>query len=459
MDKDIFSFSLSTLRGRLTLWYVLSTVVIFSLIAGLFSGLLWYALHNQIDHHIHIVTGQAKQIVEDFEGDERQKLLTNLVNFEGMAIVMVADNGTELLQATSQDVTQLEKSKIEQLVSAGETQGHHPLHFTINDMRFGIADVTVENQPALLAVGYSVNILRQTFYQLMAITLGVMFVTLLPFTFIGHQLLKKYLHPLEKIAQVTQQVTQPQQLSTRITGLVLTDELKVIVNSFNNMFSQLERIFKTEHDFFSQAAHTLKSPLAVLRAKIEGQTKESQTNKQIMLNIIDGAVDTIQDLLLISRIETEDDNSDRKINLSKIVDELVELAQSLAQEKQIKITSSIQKNIKLAANERLLKRALGNIVHNALEYVEPNGSVVLLLDQKKDKIIFSATNSGTGLPAKEIPLVFNRFYRGANARQNIHGSGLGLAISKAAIEKFKGKIKFSSQRNLTKVEVVFEGGS
>lgn len=455
MKKDFFNLSIPTLRGRLTLWYIVSTVVIFALLTSLFSGLLWYSLHNQIDHHIHIVTGQAQQIVEDFEGMERQKLLTNLVSFEGMSIVIISQDGDELLQTNSKDVKKLERANLQQLLSASETYGHHPFHFTINDMRFGIADVEVENKQAMLAVGYSVNILRQTFYQMMAITIGVMVITLLPFTFIGHRLLQKYLHPLEQIAKVAQQVTQPKQLSVRITGMTLTKELKVIVNSFNAMLSQLERIFQTEHEFFSQAAHTLKTPLAVLRAKIEGQTKESQTNKQAMLKIIDAAVETIQDLLLISRIETGDEGVIQMIDLSKIANELVELAENLAQEKNVIVDNVIQDNVLLSADERLLKRALGNIVHNALEYVNENGTVHLTLHQENERVAFEVTNTGTGVSGEELPYVFNRFYRGANAQQNTQGSGLGLAISKAVIEKYNGKVKLRSLKSMTKVEVVF----
>ncbi len=329
----------------------------------------------------------------------------------------------------------------------------------MNDIRFGVADVEVDNEPAFLAVGYSVNILRQTFYQMMTITLGVLIITLLPFTLIGHNLLRKYLRPLEIIALTAQQVTQPKQLSLRITGLTLTDELRTIVSSFNNMLSQLEKIFHTEHEFFSQAAHTLKTPLAVLRAKVEGQIKESPTNKQQMLKVIDDAVETIQDLLLISRIETGDEGVTEEINLSQIIKELEELAVSLAQEKKVVVTSVLQDNVLFTADERLLKRALGNVVHNALEYVNKNGSVNLSLRQEGEAIIFEVANTGTGVQAKDIPYIFNRFYRGKNAQKNTRGSGLGLAISKAVIEKYHGQIKFKSLKNLTKVKVILKSGS
>jgi signal transduction histidine kinase len=434
---------MNTLRGRLTLWYIISTIVILTLLASLFSVLLWYSLHNQIDHHLHIVTGQAQQIIDDFDGEEREKLLTNVVSFEGMSIVVISDDGEDLLQTNSDDVSKLKDSDLQQLLVAAKMYGHHPLHFTVNDMRFGVADVRYENKHALLAVGYSVSILRQTFYQMMAMTLGVMILTLVPFTFIGYKLLKKYLHPLEVVADVARQVTHPKQLSTRVTGLALTGEVKTIVSSFNTMLYRLEHIFQTEHEFFSQAAHTLKTPLAVLRAKVEGSTKESLTVKQNMQKIIDDAVDTIHDLLLISRIETGITGERKKVDVSVISKELVELAESLAHEKKVVIQSHIESPIYLLADPRLLKRSFGNIIHNALWYVNPEGIVKINLMKSGENVHFTVQNSGQGIAKSDISHVFERFYRGKNAN-DIPGSGLGLAITKAIAESLGGTVTIKS---------------
>ena len=451
-----YTTTLTTLRSRLTFWYIISTITIFALLAILFSLLLWVTLHNQIDHHIHIVTGQAQQVVADFQAKERQKLLSNLVGFEGMSIVIISQAGKVLLESHSPDVAALNTSELLQIYEASQKYTYHPIHFTSNSMRFGIVEVTDGGVPALLAVGYSVTILRQTFYQMMSIVLGVMVITLLPFTFVGHRLLKKYLYPLEAIAKTVQQVTQPKQLSMRITGLAVTEELKTIVTSFNTMLSQLEKIFHTEHEVFSQAAHTLKTPLAVLRAKVEGLTKESRKNKQAMLQMIDAAGETIQDLLLISRIETGSENLVKRINLSTTARKLVELAEELAQEKQAIVTNTIQNSIFFTTDESLLKRALGNVVHNALEYVDKHGSVHVALQQEKGRIIFMVTNTGVSVSDKELPHLFDRFYRGTNSQQNKHGSGLGLAITKAVVEKYGGQIKFRSLKAATQVTVIFK---
>lgn len=445
---------LPTLRSRLTLLYITSTIGVFLLLSVLFSGLLWVALHNQIDHHIHIVTTQAEQVVNNFDGTEEEMLLNNLVQMGGMSVLVVSNNGEVILEKKSPDITSLNSSEIQEIRVESEKIGHHPIHFTIHGQRFGSATVLVNGEPALLAVGYSTKILKDTFYQMVGIVLGVIIFTLPLLTYFGYRLLKRYLHPLEVIAETAQQINHPKKLSNRVTGLPLTREISTIVTSFNGMLGRLETIFTSEHEFFSDAAHTLKTPLAVLRAKVEGLNKESDAKKQEMIQVIDSAVDTVQDLLLLSRIETGTDGSLKKIDMSSIVNELVELAESLAQEKKVIVNKNIQTDIKITADERLIKKALGNVVHNAVQYVDERGGIHLTLKTEGKNIVFMMTNSGSGIHLDELGHVFERFYRGSNSRDNSRGSGLGLAITKAVVESIKGKVEISSDNLKTSVKLV-----
>jgi signal transduction histidine kinase len=445
---------LPTLRSRLTLLYIASTIGVFLLLSGLFSGLLWVALHNQIDHHIHIVTTQAEEVVNNFDGNQEELLLNNLVQMGGMSVIVVTNDGDVLLEKKSPDITSLNKNEIQQILVESEKIGHHPIHFTIHGQRFGSATVSVNGEPSLLAVGYSTKILKDTFYQMVGIVIGVIIFTLPLLTYLGYRLLKRYLHPLEVIAETAQQITHPKKLSSRVTGLPLTREISTIVTSFNGMLGRLEAIFTSEHEFFSDAAHTLKTPLAVLRAKVEGLNKESDAKKQEMIQVIDTTVDTVQDLLLISRIETGISKSSKKVNVSLVVNELAELARSLVQDRTVRVTDNVQNDVKFNGDERLIKKAFGNIVHNAVQYVGETGEINLLLKTDGLNLIFEVMNSGKGIRSNELDHVFERFYRGSNAQINPKGSGLGLAITKAVVESLLGKIEIKSDNLKTSVRLV-----
>lgn len=447
---------MKTIRGRLTLWYIVSTVITYFILAGIFSVLLWVSLHDQIDHHIHVVTGQAEQVVEKFTGEDRNQFLQNFVSVPGMAVVLISETGEVVFETQSTDVAPFDSSQIERIQVVSQQTGHHPYHFTIEDMRFGTALVKTEGQNLVLIVGYTESILRQTFVQMMVITLAVMLLLLLLFGFVGYELLKKYLRPLEKISHKTSQIKQPKQLSLRLQEEAPTEELQEIVSAFNSMLSRLENVFKTEHEFFSQAAHTLKTPLAVLRAKIDGFSKYSQVQKNELKAIIDEAVETIHDLLFISRLETDSGLQLETVKISSLVAEYVELAKSLGQERQVMIQSNIEPALLIRANTILVKRAIGNIIHNAVEYVNDSGEINIQLSQKDDVVVLVVENSGRPIGKKEQLRVYERFYRGKNVRENTKGSGLGLAIAKAIMDNLGGTIKFqNNSRGVTKIELHF----
>jgi len=450
----MLSHLLPTLRSRLTILYMVSTTLIFLLLSSLFSVLLWVALHNQIDHHIHIVTTQAEQVVTNFEGEQRELLLNNLVQMGGMSVLMVTQDGRAIMQKNSADISPLNESEIQEVLAQSDQIGFHPIHFSIHNQRFGSATVKEDGTSLLLAVGYSTEILKQTFTRMIGIVVGVIVFTLLPLTYIGHRLLRKYLYPLEVVADTAQQINHPKKLSRRVTELSLTQEVATIVSSFNAMLSRLEHIFKTEHEFFSDAAHTLKTPLAVLRAKVEGLTQESDSKKQEILKIIDSAVDTVQDLLLISRIETGGGEPSKKVNISEAVRDLVEIAGNLAEEKKVRVTSEITEGLILKLDERLIKKAVGNVIHNAVLYVNQGGTIHVSLNESDDFILLQVTNSGGHLSQDEIKKVFDRFYRGKNSQLIASGSGLGLAITAAIVESYTGKIRFENDtKNQIKVSI------
>ncbi|PIZ98222.1 MAG: hypothetical protein COX78_03500, partial [Candidatus Levybacteria bacterium CG_4_10_14_0_2_um_filter_35_8] len=135
-----------------------------------------------------------------------------------------------------------------------------------------------------------------------------------------------------------------------------TQELKTIQDSLNAMLTRLENIFTGERRFFSDAAHTLKTPLAVLRSQTENANL-TQKIREDMLKTIDRANDTIGDLLFLSRISGKPQKLET-VSLSGILSDLSELANTLGEEKNLTISTDIQKDVTIKADKQLLQRAL-----------------------------------------------------------------------------------------------------
>src|SRR3990167_5287772 len=287
---------------------------------------------------------------------------------------------------------------------------------------------------------------------MLLVVLGVVFFVVLPITFFGYKLLKKQLKPLESIAVQAKAVTDTSALAKRITINSSTYELRIIQEALNAMLAQLETIFDSERQFFSDAAHTLKTPLAALRSQTENANL-GQKVRDGMLKTIDKAGDTVGDLLFLSRISNRPQKLET-VCLTDIMTDLSELANTLGEEKNLTISADIQKDVTIKADKQLLQRALSNIVYNAVAYNQPHGSIKLSLNKKFHLIKIDVQDTGIGISKDDLPQIFSRFYRGTNTQGK--GSGLGLAIAKAVVEGLGGKIAISSSVNKgTVVSITF----
>lgn len=443
MKSRIVQNITSTLRGRLSLWYLTSVGLIILLFLIAVSSLFWITLQDQIDHHVHIAVNEAKQIVENYRGKERDDLIRNLVSARGMTVVVLSPDGSPILETNSPDIALVTEHQLQKVLTASSLYDSTPTHFTENNIRFAAMPATVSAGKGIVAVGYSTQILYATLYNMLLVVLGVIFFVVLPITFFGYKLLKKQLKPLESIAVQAKAVTDTSSLAKRITIVSPTYELKIIQEALNAMLSQLENIFDSERQFFSDAAHTLKTPLAVLRSQTENANL-GQKDREDVLKTIDKASDTIDDLLFLSRISSRPQRLET-VSLTEIMTDLSELANTLGEEKKLTISADIQKDVTIKADKQLLPRALSNIVYNAVAYNKPQGLIKLSLKKEAHLIKINVRDTGIGISQHDLSQIFSRFYRGVNTQGK--GSGLGLAISKAVIESLGGKIVVSSKQN------------
>jgi len=441
-NRKIKIFS-KTLRGRLSFWYLATVGFIMLSFLLAISILFWFTLQDQIDHHIHITVNEAHQIVQDYKDEERNTLIKNLVSAQGMTVIVLSPDGSAVLETNSPDIAITTEHQLQKLLLNTTLQETTPKHFTKSNIRFAALPVQVDAGKGVVAVGYSTRVLYSTFYKMLWIVLGVFVFLVLPITYIAHKLLKNQLRPLEQISSQAKQITSTLQLSKKIEIEDTTEELQTITNALNTMLEKLDGIFKNEHEFFSDVAHTLKTPLAILWSQVENMPI-TQKQRDEILTTIDKAKDTIQDLLFLSKIETIAQTA-TNFSLSVLVSDLTELATTLGESNGLKVTSNIEKDVQFKGDRKLFQRALSNIVHNSVIYNSRNGGIDIALYKRHNKIIITVSDTGIGISKKEQSQIFNRFFRGSNIKHK--GSGLGLAIAKSVIENAGGNLTLESSLN------------
>ena len=138
-----------------------------------------------------------------------------------------------------------------------------------------------------------------------------------------------------------------------------------------------------------------------------------------------------------------DQKNPRRVNVSELVEELADIAEKMASQKDLTLEKTIENDIYVQGFKDKLGQALLNIIDNAINYT-PSGIINITVKRVKDKAFILIKDTGPGIPEKDIPHIFTRFYRGKKT-DKVFGSGLGLAIAKSMVELHGGTIEVESE--------------
>lgn len=220
----------------------------------------------------------------------------------------------------------------------------------------------------------------------------------------------------------------------------------------------VEETFEKQKQFISDASHELKTPLAVIEANADVLENEIGTNKWInyIQNEADSMNKLINELLLLAKIENIDDIKEYKeFDLSKEVEIILSMFESMAYEKQVVIKSKIDANITMNGNKEDIEHIVSTLTDNAIKHTDAKKEVIVELKKEKNDIILEVKNMGEKVPEEEREKIFERFYRINKSRNRKEKRyGLGLAIAKTTIEKYKGKIDVGYKDNFTIFKVI-----
>jgi signal transduction histidine kinase len=250
--------------------------------------------------------------------------------------------------------------------------------------------------------------------------------------------------PIVALTDVTARMAEGD-LSTR-ANMVRDDETGTLARSFNEMADRVEATVATLRRFVGDAAHELHTPLTALRTDLE--LVADTDDPAARLDLLDRAQAQVtrlatltSGLLDLSRIEAEAARPKRQpIDLAGLVQELSEVYASRAEQAGIAFSLDAPDGpVTVQGNEEQLRRALGNLLDNAIKFTPAGGQVGVALRRADTAIELQVEDSGIGVPEDDLPQLFGRFHRGRNA-STYPGNGLGLAIVRAIVETHGGSV-------------------
>ncbi|WML47317.1 ATP-binding protein [Neobacillus sp. PS3-34] len=219
--------------------------------------------------------------------------------------------------------------------------------------------------------------------------------------------------------------------------------------------TELKNLEQMRKDFVANVSHELKTPVTSIKGfsetLLEGAMDDRSTLEaflSIILKESDRLQSLIQDLLELSKIEQNGFIlSVQEFDLLSTIEEVLTMLRGKAEAKSIHLDFECSKDsILIEGDAYRLKQVLINLITNAISYTPANGTVKITVQKKGDKIRIQVKDTGIGIEKKEIPRIFERFYRVDRARsRNSGGTGLGLAIVKHLVEAHHGKISVKSE--------------
>ena len=278
-------------------------------------------------------------------------------------------------------------------------------------------------------------------------------------------LTKKALTPLQKLTSEVSQI-QAQNLSTQLAVPNSKDEIAQLTSSFNEMLARLDNAFSTQKQFSANAAHELRTPLAVLQTNLEVFEKKQEPEmveyRQLFTMIkeqtarLSQLVGTLLDMTNLKSVPRTD-----HVSLEELVDEVFCDLDPVAEKAGISIhfddsssqdwhtdvhtpdASALNNNIRnITGSYVLLYRAVYNLVENAIKYNRPNGSVTVSVKEKNGQAMILVKDTGIGISPENQKKIFDPFFRVDKSRSRaMGGAGLGLALVDSIAREHGGSVK------------------
>ncbi len=275
--------------------------------------------------------------------------------------------------------------------------------------------------------------------------------TLLVATFGGYFLAGRMLKPLQTLTLAANEITA-ERLSQRVPVNNPDDELGALAQTLNRMIERLERSFVEMQRFTADAAHELRTPLAVMRSEAEIALRAPRAGDDYarvlenMLEETNRLSNMADQLLFLSRQDAgllADGRTEVRFDelLAKVVSDM----QLVAQEKKVLLTLEQNEPSRILGDVGQLRRVLYNLLDNAIKYTASAGKVSVSSLTQNEFVNIVVRDTGIGIPAEQLPRIFDRFYRVDPARSgDASGAGLGLAICLAIVRGCGGTISVES---------------
>ncbi len=443
-----------SIKFRFTIWYLLVlAVLLITLSAGVYFSLS-RSLYRSLDRALELRSTQLRSIPEILESIRQGEFQEQL----GEIIILYFYSGNQLVEVSAPGISiSLTHEFISEAIAGSssfdttQTAEGERVRFLVVPINLSILGPPPGIQPAALVIARSTRQIDQALAGLARTLIIIVPLALALAAGGGIFLARRALKPVEKIAQTAREIGEGD-LSQRI-NVNTKDELGRLAATLNEMIGRLEKAFQRQKQFTSDASHELRAPLAVIEAEstLALQQERPSSDYQRSLEIISQESrqmsSLVDQLLTLARADAGKEQWNfAEVDLAKLISNLSIDVEVLCQEKGLSFQLGQTQDLVVKGDEARLRELFMNLLDNAIRYTPAPGTVSISFRREGQMAVIAITDTGIGIPAEDMPFIFERFYRVNKSRSRAEGgTGLGLAISRHIAEAHRGKIEAESR--------------
>ena len=267
-------------------------------------------------------------------------------------------------------------------------------------------------------------------------------------------LLRRSLSPLHALAQEAERVTSRDWQFQAPASAKETTELQPLAHAIEAALARLKRSFEQQKRFTNDAAHELKTDLAIVKSSLQLLSMRKRTEEEyargltLSLDDLTRLESTVQKMLTLARLEQPAETTHKACSLQDVIEDVIMQSSSFAQLREVKIETEFGRDVDIPIDRRDALLLFSNVLLNALQHSPVRSSVVIEMMVDGATVRLRVIDKGDGFAEEELRHVFEPFYRGDPSRsRKSGGTGLGLSICKAICERAGGSIEVSNRKS------------
>lgn len=442
-----------SIRARLTFWYAALIAISTTVLAASGVWLARQSVTNAADATLRLQIDGVRQFIESTSGrmshddlvDEFReyaeltlgRALLEVAEADGVALCHPSESGWDAMVATLQPTAGRERIVFESTRIGGEPY------------RAASAAVTAKGRVFSVVAAVPMATAQDTMRRFEWVLAGILPAIWLVAIGMGYLISRRALVPVDRLTREVQSLT-PRELDRRVAVPPADDELRRLAVTFNDMLGRIEAAVAEMARLTGEASHELRTPVALIRTTAEvalSRERPAADYRQALTDVLDHAermTTIVSDLLVLARADAGVEAPESEVadvDLTATVRAAVREMEPAADARGLTLNvEAADAALRTPGHADALRRLLVILLDNALKYTNTGGAVTVRVAAEGHHAIIDVSDTGIGIPAAERERVFDRFYRGADARARIDGSGLGLAIARGIVLRHHGAI-------------------